>query len=113
MCIACCRCVNAAAARRYLALSQVKKAQQLVQVEAVKVQAELASAEFDGYSSDELVKAVVSGNQEPRGTDITEAAMELGAEARAQPGPPAPLRRRLARPAALCCGIRLAWPGCR
>jgi len=31
------------------------------------------SAEFDGYSSDELVKAVMSGNQEPRSTDITEA----------------------------------------
>lgn len=60
----------------------MKKAQQLVQVEAVKVQAELQQAEFDGYSTDELVKAVVSGNQEPRGTDITEAAMELGAEAR-------------------------------
>ena len=42
----------------------------------------LASAEFDGYSSDELVKATVSGNQEPRGCDITEAAMELGAEVR-------------------------------
>ena len=31
------------------------------------------SSEFDGYSTDELVKAVVSGNQEPRGTDITQA----------------------------------------
>ena len=60
------------------------------------------SAEFEGYSSDELVKALVSGNQaraaggpartltplsqrrqEPRGCDITEAAMELGAEVRA------------------------------
>ena len=40
------------------------------------------SAEFEGYSSDELVKALVSGNQEPRGVDITEAAMELGAEVR-------------------------------
>jgi hypothetical protein len=86
----------------------VKKAQQVVQVEAVKAQKELAacvalppafvlsphpplsgldspapadrSAQFDGYSSDELVKATVSGNQEPRGCDITEAAMELGSE---------------------------------
>jgi len=58
----------------------VKKAQQVVQVEAVKVQKELAAAEFDGYSSDELVKATVSGNQEPRGCDITEAAMELEAD---------------------------------
>lgn len=59
---------------------QVKKAQQLVQVEAVKVQQELASAEFEGFSSDESVRAVVSGNQEPRGTDITEEAMKMGAE---------------------------------
>ncbi len=71
-------------------MDQVKKAQQVVQVEAVKVQKELAacvahapaaiplssaadththtrarahSAEFEGYSSDELVKALVSGNQ--------------------------------------------------
>ena len=33
-------------------------------------------AEFDGYSSDETVRVVMSGNQEPRGVDITEAALD-------------------------------------
>eukprot|EP00899_Mesostigma_viride_P025823 jgi/Mesvir1/6425/Mv19512-RA.1 len=58
----------------------VKKAQQVVQVEAIKVQKELAEAEFEGYSEDELVKVVLSGNQEIKSTDITEAAMAKGAE---------------------------------
>ncbi|EFJ33615.1 hypothetical protein SELMODRAFT_76950, partial [Selaginella moellendorffii] len=58
----------------------VRKAQQVVQVEAVKVQKELAATEFDGYCEGELVKAVLSGNQEPLRVEITEAAMELGAE---------------------------------
>jgi hypothetical protein len=57
-------------------MESVKKAQQLVQVEAAKVQEELSKAEFDGYSSDETVRVVMSGNQEPRAVDITEAAME-------------------------------------
>lgn len=38
------------------------------------------SAEFEGFSSDETVMAKVSGNQEPRGCDITEAAVEQGPE---------------------------------
>eukprot|EP00976_Prorocentrum_cordatum_P102008 1192873-Prorocentrum_minimum.AAC.3 len=92
---------------------QVKKAQQagepsifclsraqIVQIEAVKVQKELAEfnlwrserltdgpgcaflcrTEFDGYDPDELVKVVLTGNQEPRSTEITEEAMEKGAE---------------------------------
>ncbi|GAA0143291.1 hypothetical protein LIER_35711 [Lithospermum erythrorhizon] len=58
----------------------VKKAQMVVQVEAVKVQKELAVAEFDGYCEGELVKVTLSGNQQPIRTEITEAAMELGAE---------------------------------
>ncbi|KAH7291833.1 hypothetical protein KP509_29G037500 [Ceratopteris richardii] len=58
----------------------VRKAQQVVQVEAVRVQKELAAAEFDGYCEGELIKATLSGNQEPVRVDITEAAMELGAE---------------------------------
>ncbi|KFK32685.1 hypothetical protein AALP_AA6G275700 [Arabis alpina] len=58
----------------------VKKAQMVVQVEAVKVQKELAAAEFDGYCQGELVKVTLSGNQQPIRTDITEAAMELGSE---------------------------------
>ncbi len=40
------------------------------------MQEELARAEFDGYSSDETVRVVMSGNQEPRSVDITEAALE-------------------------------------
>eukprot|EP00270_Netrium_digitus_P010805 TRINITY_DN336_c0_g1_i1.p1 TRINITY_DN336_c0_g1~~TRINITY_DN336_c0_g1_i1.p1 ORF type:complete len:206 (-),score=62.09 TRINITY_DN336_c0_g1_i1:216-782(-) len=58
----------------------VRKAQQVVQVEAVRVQKELAAAEFDGYCEGELVKVTLTGNQEPCRTEITEAAMELGAE---------------------------------
>ncbi|KAI3709272.1 hypothetical protein L2E82_39032 [Cichorium intybus] len=58
----------------------VKKAQMVVQVEAVKVQKELAVAEFDGYCEGELVKVTLSGNQQPVRTEITEAAMELGPE---------------------------------
>ncbi|KAL8497580.1 hypothetical protein ACS0TY_021062 [Phlomoides rotata] len=58
----------------------VKKAQMVVQVEAVKVQKELAVAEFDGYCEGELIKVTLSGNQQPISTEITEAAMELGPE---------------------------------
>ncbi|WCJ30400.1 Nucleoid-associated protein At4g30620 chloroplastic [Euphorbia peplus] len=58
----------------------VKKAQNVVQVEAVRVQKELSAAEFDGYCEDELIKATLSGNQQPIRLEITEAAMDLGAE---------------------------------
>ncbi|KAJ1433583.1 Nucleoid-associated protein YbaB/EbfC family [Sesbania bispinosa] len=58
----------------------VKKAQMVVQVEAVRVQKELAGAEFDGYCEGELIKVTLSGNQQPVRTQITEAAMELGPE---------------------------------
>eukprot|EP00252_Welwitschia_mirabilis_P001319 TRINITY_DN111_c0_g1_i1.p1 TRINITY_DN111_c0_g1~~TRINITY_DN111_c0_g1_i1.p1 ORF type:complete len:194 (-),score=41.14 TRINITY_DN111_c0_g1_i1:621-1202(-) len=58
----------------------VKKAQMVVQVEAVRVQKELAAAEFDGYCEGELIRVTLSGNQQPIRTEITEAAMELGAE---------------------------------
>ncbi|KAL0297345.1 UNVERIFIED_CONTAM: Nucleoid-associated protein, chloroplastic [Sesamum radiatum] len=37
-------------------------------------------AEFDGYCEDELIKATLSGNQQPVRIEITEAAMELGPE---------------------------------
>ncbi|OIS97804.1 PREDICTED: nucleoid-associated protein At4g30620, chloroplastic-like [Nicotiana attenuata] len=58
----------------------VKKAQMVVQVEAVRVQKELAVAEFDGYCEGELIKATLSGNQQPVRIEITEAAMDLGPE---------------------------------
>lgn len=61
-------------------MDNIKKAQAMVQQEAAKVQEELAQAEFDGYSSDETVRVVMSGNQEPRSVDITEAAYAQGAE---------------------------------
>ncbi|XP_020269699.1 nucleoid-associated protein At4g30620, chloroplastic-like [Asparagus officinalis] len=58
----------------------VKKAQNVVQVEAVRVQKELEAAEFDGYCEGELIRVTLSGNQQPLRTEITEAAMELGPE---------------------------------
>ncbi|XP_038879413.1 nucleoid-associated protein At4g30620, chloroplastic isoform X2 [Benincasa hispida] len=58
----------------------VRTAQKVVQVEAVRVQKELAAAEFDGYCEGELIKVTLSGNQQPLRTEITEAAMELGPE---------------------------------
>jgi DNA-binding YbaB/EbfC family protein len=61
-------------------MENIKKAQAMVQVEAAKVQQELALAEFEGFSSDESVRVVMSGNQEPKSVDITEAAYELGNE---------------------------------
>ncbi|XP_044463159.1 nucleoid-associated protein At2g24020, chloroplastic-like isoform X4 [Mangifera indica] len=65
----------------------VKKAQMVVQVEAVHVQKELAAAEFDGYCEGELIKVTLSGNQQPVRTEITEAAMELGPEDTTQHSP--------------------------
>jgi len=62
-------------------VESVSKAQKVVQVEAVKIQRELAEAEFEGYSENELVRVKITGNQEVKGTEITEAAMEEGAEA--------------------------------
>uniref|UniRef100_A0A0D9VCY9 Nucleoid-associated protein n=1 Tax=Leersia perrieri TaxID=77586 RepID=A0A0D9VCY9_9ORYZ len=58
----------------------VKKAQMVVQVEAVRVQKELAATEIDGYCEGELIKVTLSGNQQPIRVEITEAAMEVGAE---------------------------------
>lgn len=48
--------------------------------EAAKVQEELGAAEFDGYSNDETVRVVMSGNQEPKSVDITEEAIAGGPE---------------------------------
>ncbi|KAL0041610.1 hypothetical protein WJX79_009356 [Trebouxia sp. C0005] len=61
-------------------MENVKKAQQLVQVEAAKAQEELAAAEFEGYSEDETVRVVMSGNQEPKSVEITETAIEQGSD---------------------------------
>jgi DNA-binding protein YbaB len=40
----------------------------------------VARAEFDGYSEDETVKVVMSGNQEPKSVDLTEEALAGGPE---------------------------------
>ncbi|PSC76287.1 Nucleoid-associated chloroplastic [Micractinium conductrix] len=61
-------------------MENLKKAQQMVQVEAAKVQEELAVTEFDGYSGDETVRVVMSGNQEPRSVEITQEAYEQGVD---------------------------------
>lgn len=52
----------------------------VVQVEAVRVQKELAAAEFDGYCEGELIKATLSGNQQPVRIEITDAAMDMGSD---------------------------------
>ena len=62
-------------------MKQLKQAQEVMQVEAVKVQKEMQEAEFEGFSSDETVRVTLSGNQEAKGCDITQAAYSQGAEA--------------------------------
>lgn len=61
-------------------MENIKKAQAMVQVEAAKVQEELARTEVEGFSSDESVRVVMSGNQEPKSVDITEEAYKMGNE---------------------------------
>mmetsp|Transcript_10867 Transcript_10867/g.30797 ORF Transcript_10867/g.30797 Transcript_10867/m.30797 type:complete len:166 (+) Transcript_10867:119-616(+) len=62
-------------------MENLKKTQALVQAETQKVQAELAETEFEGFSEDETVRVVMSGNQTPLAVDITEAAYSQGQEA--------------------------------
>ncbi len=62
-------------------MENIKKAQSMIQVEAAKVQEELANTDFEGYSSDETVRVIMTGNQEPKSVDITEAAYSQGNEA--------------------------------
>jgi hypothetical protein len=57
-----------------------KKAQQ-VQEGAKKLQEELEQMEIEGQDAEGLVKVVLSGNQEPRSVQISEAALSKGAEA--------------------------------
>jgi DNA-binding YbaB/EbfC family protein len=56
-----------------------KKAQQ-VQEGAQRLQVELEEMEIEGQSEDDLVKVILSGNQEPRRVEIAAAAMENGPE---------------------------------
>ncbi|KAK3247686.1 hypothetical protein CYMTET_42824 [Cymbomonas tetramitiformis] len=62
-------------------MESMKKAQQIAQSEGLKVQEELKNSTYDGYDSEELVRVVLKGNQEPQSCEITEEAMEKGAEA--------------------------------
>ncbi|AFZ13201.1 MAG TPA: YbaB/EbfC family nucleoid-associated protein [Oculatellaceae cyanobacterium] len=57
-----------------------KKAQQ-VQEGAKKLQEELEQMEIEGQAGNGLVKVVVSGNQEPRSVQISNDALNQGAEA--------------------------------
>eukprot|EP00879_Flechtneria_rotunda_P001390 GHRR01001542.1.p1 GENE.GHRR01001542.1~~GHRR01001542.1.p1 ORF type:complete len:168 (+),score=56.81 GHRR01001542.1:123-626(+) len=61
-------------------MDSVKKAQQLVQVETQRVQKELDATEFDGYDDDETVKVVMNGNQVPKSVEVTQEAIDTGAE---------------------------------
>ncbi|GAX73726.1 hypothetical protein CEUSTIGMA_g1179.t1 [Chlamydomonas eustigma] len=61
-------------------MESVKKAQGMVQQETARVQQELASTEFEGYDEDETVRVLMSGNQEPKSVDITQAAIDSGPE---------------------------------
>ena len=56
-----------------------KKAQQ-VQEGAKKLQEELEQMEIPGESGGGLVKVVLSGNQEPKRVEISQQAIEEGAE---------------------------------
>jgi DNA-binding YbaB/EbfC family protein len=56
-----------------------KKAQQ-VQEGAKKLQEELEAMEIEGQSQDGLVKVILSGNQEPKGVQISPDALAQGAE---------------------------------
>jgi hypothetical protein len=57
-----------------------KKAQQ-VQQGAKQLQEELERMEIEGQSGDGLVKVVLSGNQEPLRVEISQGALDQGAQA--------------------------------
>ncbi len=59
-----------------------KKAQQ-VQEGAKQLQEELEQMEIEGKSPDGLVKVILSGNQEPRGVEISPEALEKAGSAQA------------------------------
>uniref|UniRef100_A0A061RBS6 Nucleoid-associated protein n=2 Tax=Tetraselmis sp. GSL018 TaxID=582737 RepID=A0A061RBS6_9CHLO len=62
-------------------MENLKKTQALVQTETARIQEELANTEFEGFSDDETVRVVMSGNQTPMGVDITQAGYDQGKEA--------------------------------
>lgn len=42
----------------------------------------VCSTEFEGYDEEETVRVVMTGNQEPKSVDLTQAAMDAGPEVR-------------------------------
>ena len=46
----------------------------------IKAAMPCCSTDFEGYCEDETVRVVMSGNQEPRGVDFTEEALEQGSD---------------------------------
>ena len=62
-------------------LAQAFQKAQEVQQGAQKLQEELEQMEIEGQNADGNVKVVLSGNQEPRRVEISEAAHGLGAAA--------------------------------
>ncbi|KAL6782724.1 STIC2 [Auxenochlorella protothecoides x Auxenochlorella symbiontica] len=65
-------------------MEKLKDAQNLVKTETARLQAELAQTEFEGFSKDETVRVVVSGNQQPKAVEITQEAYKDGPEALSQ-----------------------------
>lgn len=61
-------------------LKTAKEAQARAAVEAQKAQEELSSVIFEGYDTEETVKVVLSGNQEPRAVELTQDALQEGTE---------------------------------
>lgn len=61
-------------------LSEAFKKAQQVQEGAKRLQEELEQMEIEGTAGGDLVKVIMSGNQEPRNVVISEKALEEGAE---------------------------------
>lgn len=59
-------------------MESIKKAQAMVAEKTRVLQAELDAAEVEGFSSDETVRVVMSGQQKPISVDITEEAYKQG-----------------------------------
>ncbi|GAB5357836.1 hypothetical protein AAMO2058_000408800 [Amorphochlora amoebiformis] len=61
-------------------LQQTQDFQKKSQEAVKKAKEKLASAQYDGYSSDETVRFIMNGNLEPVKCDITQQAMAQGPE---------------------------------
>lgn len=76
----------------------------------------LCRTDFEGYSEDETVRVVMSGNQEPRGIDFTDQALDAGSEVHPFHGNPNRLLAELftSVQSGICLTLgacsQLAWP---